>query len=239
MSWLIVLVVFMASVISIRADGYKCGVKKKTSDLSASKTVSGTNEWPWIASLHFMPSKEYFCGGTIVSRHHVLTAAHCVDKKGRGSLSPDQILVLLGKHNLSSTEEDFEWFHPQEILVHPDWEDSGRRFDADIAILVSGMPIPLSDTIAPICLWTDLAEDEDYVGTLVGWGMFGTTEKTDVPRQLQVRRVTSARCYEDFHVMAAIASARTFCAGSVEGNVVPCTGFSGILNVNMNFCCQK
>lgn len=220
-----ILVFLVKLAYSIRSDEYKCGQKLKSSVSSA--TGTSANEWPWLVSLHFLPSKEYFCGGTIVSEYHVLTAAHCVDHKGEGRLDPDQILVYLGKHNLSSSDETYEWFHPYQILVHPDWEDSGNRFDADIAILIVAVPIPFSKTIAPVCLWTELAEEEDYTGTVVGWGEFGSLKKPDVPHQLQVQRVTSAKCYEDFHIIASIASSRTFCAGAVTENNVPCTGFSG------------
>jgi secreted trypsin-like serine protease len=42
--------------------------------------VSGWNadegEWPWIAAL--LNNGRQFCGGSLITRKHILTAAHCV-----------------------------------------------------------------------------------------------------------------------------------------------------------------
>ena len=34
------------------------------------------HEWPWIAAL--MQNGRQFCGGSLIDRKHILTAAHCV-----------------------------------------------------------------------------------------------------------------------------------------------------------------
>lgn len=214
----------------MRTDGFKCGEKLERSKNFVSGNATKVNEWPWLASLFSTVSRKFICGGTIVSLHYVITAAHCVKRKRKKKvLRSLELLVRLGKHNISAPEEEgSEWFHPHEILVHPDWQASEKQFDADLAILVAGIPIPFSRTIAPICLWTDLNENEDYFGTVVGWGSSGTSNNiSDVPRQLLVQRVPSSRCYEDFHLIAAIASSRTFCAGGVSDKSVPCSGYSG------------
>lgn len=217
LNFLIFTQIFNALIVS--SESFKCGVKLKSS-------VDGTeilrNEWPWLVSLYKTPPNEFICGGSIVSQHHVLTAAHCVTRKKRSKiLHPSRVLVYLGRHNLSATE-DCEWFHPHEILVHPDWESGGKLYDADLAILVSGFPIPFSDKISPVCLWTEIGEDEDNIGTVVGYG-----DRNDVPRQFQVQRVPSARCYEDFNMISSLASSRTFCAGGVVKDFDPCSGDSG------------
>ena len=57
-----------------------CGQKGRgLSDIT--KIVGGQNaysgEWPWQVAL--MDEKGIFCGGSLVSNHYVITAAHCVE----------------------------------------------------------------------------------------------------------------------------------------------------------------
>ena len=44
------------------------------------KVVNGwpadKGEWPWIAAL--LQNGRQFCGGSLISKKHILTAAHCV-----------------------------------------------------------------------------------------------------------------------------------------------------------------
>ena len=55
------------------------------------------HEYPWNVYLSMnVNGKSYMCGGSIISKEHVLTAAHCVDDKRK-----EDIYVRLGKVNLS------------------------------------------------------------------------------------------------------------------------------------------
>lgn len=217
------LIFVLQSFVYVQSADYKCGVKWS----EKYKVPVEVNEWPWMASLLQTTSKQLICGGSIVSVNHVLTAAHCVNKKRRKVLKTSELLVLIGKHNLSAPHENFDWFHPYEILVHPDWETGGRQYDADIAVLVAEVPMPFSNSLLPVCLWTNLEEDEDSIGTVVG--SVSKPGNEEFQHQVQVQRVQSARCYEDFHLIATIASSRTFCAGEVKENSGPCSGFSGLM----------
>lgn len=172
---LLIILVTLANdflVQSYQIDDFRCGKKLKSRNRFDEGTVSDATVWPWLASLVNTSNGKLFCSGSIVSEHFVLTAAHCVNDKTKNVYTTQELIVYLGKFNLSASisEDNSEWFHPYQILAHPDWEADETHFDADIAILVAEVPIPFSGTILPICLWTDLQEDEDFVGTVVGWG---------------------------------------------------------------------
>lgn len=50
-----------------------------------------------MAGLVDVPMRELYCGATIISNKHVLTAAHCVDKKNISTIA-----VVVGEHDVKT-----------------------------------------------------------------------------------------------------------------------------------------
>ena len=92
------------------SSGCNCGVNP------GNRIVGGVNaaknELPWQVALTSSNSRTPFCGGTIVSKRCVVTAAHCV----QGS-SPGSMRAVVGEHNYGSSSG--QRMEIQSITVHP------------------------------------------------------------------------------------------------------------------------
>lgn len=226
-------VVLLAIVASTRSQNikFRCGRKESPQGLVVNGTPVVKNQWPWLVSIFYVPTNHHFCGGSLISENHVITAAHCIqDKKMSVARTADQIVALLGKHDLSAPHErGSESFYPTSIVIHPDWNPNSVRFDADLALLYSEAPVQFSLSIIPICLPSSKM-DEITEGTVAGWGianLTGPLVAEITPKQAEVVCDPLVKCYQDNPSFASIASERMICAHGKTKNSGPCSGDSG------------
>ncbi|XP_006629408.3 elastase-1 [Lepisosteus oculatus] len=98
------------------------------------RVVNGENarphSWPWQISLQYLSGGSYYhtCGGTLIRRRWVMTAAHCVDR-------PMTFRVVLGDHSLYSSDSTEQYISVQRIFVHPNWNSNSVSSGYDIALL--------------------------------------------------------------------------------------------------------
>nr|XP_020464212.1 elastase-1-like [Monopterus albus] len=92
--------------------------------------VASPNSWPWQISLQYQSGSSYrhTCGGTLIEKGWVMTAAHCVD-------SNRVWRVVLGEHDLYSNSGTEQILEVSNVYIHPGW-DSGRVSNGyDVALL--------------------------------------------------------------------------------------------------------
>lgn len=110
-------------------------------------------EFPWAASIKL--NNQPICGGSLIDRSWILTAAHCVV-----GYNPKNLTVRLGGYRIKDTSETQTVDLPINMfIVHKDYSIP-RPFSNDIALLKLREPVEYTDFIIPICLPT-----EDLVST--------------------------------------------------------------------------
>ncbi len=89
------------------------------------------NEYPWQVALVRQAGHTPFCGGSVISNRHILTAAHCTQDIDYVS----QVEVLVGEHDLMTVNDECQRYRLSRILEHPKYNDQTVAFDFSILVL--------------------------------------------------------------------------------------------------------
>lgn len=173
------LVLFMFAVINVahsnRIKRYtqdQCGQPLNPAGLVGNGMISKRDAWPYLVALLDSAKGKFFCGGSLISLSHILTAAHCLQEKRQSVVKkPSEVVAYLGKYDLKViVERGSVPAYPSEFRIHEDWNVLDKKYDADIAIIFLDEEVVLRSNIYPVCLWTsDMKSVRDDDGTVVGW----------------------------------------------------------------------
>ena len=132
-----------------------------------------------------------FCGGTVIDRSWILTAAHCVRVPGDWTPTPSQIDVLVGTNSLDGGGTKIR---AVEFRIHPGWRADELR--NDVALIRLDHPVPNGTAIQALATASDGGPGVEAIAT--GWGA-----QNDPPTQFpsELRQVTmdmgsDAQCYD-------------------------------------------
>ncbi|XP_013146393.1 PREDICTED: glandular kallikrein-like [Papilio polytes] len=189
---------------------------------------------PYMVSLQkrFLWFRLHICGGSIISKNRILTAAHCVSDSFLMKWLP--LDAIAGIHNNY-------FFGPQAQIrtifkkyPHPDY--NGGIGSHDIAVLYTFTPFKFTRELQPISLPNDL-ELEQQLLTISGWGLLSTSIlMLDFPDKLQEIEVTYLPyedCYEAIEGVKEkdeinpLDEETHICTGPITGGVAACSGDSG------------
>uniref|UniRef100_A0A182QYZ9 Peptidase S1 domain-containing protein n=1 Tax=Anopheles farauti TaxID=69004 RepID=A0A182QYZ9_9DIPT len=177
------------------------------------------NQYPWMAMLQY--SGTFYCGGSLISDRHVLTAAHCVHGFNRNKIS----VVLMEHDRVSTTESMTMVSKVLRVIEHSGY--NSNNYNSDIAILRLATAMNINDKLRPVCLPTPKKPFTGYDGIVTGWG--ATSENGAISTNLQevtVPIMSNADCRKTGYGMTRITD-NMLCAGYDEGKKDSCQGDSG------------
>lgn len=176
-------------------------------------------ECPWQAVL-FSEDDEPFCGGTILSKQFILTAAHCMNQT-------KYFKVIVGEMNTLKKDGTESMHKVDKIIIHPKFVR--LTYDFDIAVIKLKEAINFTDNIIPACLpEPDFAEQvlmNERQAMVSGFGRLHERKAQATKLQmLNVPYISRQTCKESSKFAI---SENMFCAGYDKEVKDACQGDSG------------
>uniref|UniRef100_A0A1S4GDH1 Peptidase S1 domain-containing protein n=2 Tax=Anopheles gambiae TaxID=7165 RepID=A0A1S4GDH1_ANOGA len=208
----------------------RCGVRKvKRVNLILGGRNATAGKWPWHATLMHRAgdAKKLACGGNIIDKHTILTAAHCLYDRHK-LIALDRLVVILGRTELSVEEPWSRSYAPERLILHPGYKQANVK--DDIAMVKLASEITMSDYIFPVCLWPRGLGHEDITGRkgfVVGYGLNDAGSTSNHLLDVEVPVVDRWTCLESNRdTLSSQLASTMLCAGARDG-VGPCNGDSG------------
>ncbi|XP_031619835.1 serine protease easter-like [Contarinia nasturtii] len=219
----------------------ECGLQVRERIVGGVETAPG--EYPWLALIKYTHPRyrpRFACGGSLINKNYVLTAAHCVSTSILSGYSPRS--VRLGEHDLNTdpdcTEDDGETqcaphvvdMEFSEIIIHEEYNPSSSTQYNDIALIRLSNSVEFTNFLKPICLpFESTLRDgnlDDVPFVVAGFGRTANVwnaTSSSIKMKVDIDGYNWNECNE---LYSQSLRSTQICVGGIEGKD-SCSGDSG------------
>ncbi|EEC18184.1 serine protease, putative, partial [Ixodes scapularis] len=184
-------------------------------------------EFPWQISLRLVQNSgtpgQHFCGGSIINKQHILTAAHCILE---GYKSASYYAVVVGDQKLDTVDPNEKTFSVQSNQLRMQlWMKFtlSAKIPSQRCLAISGKENYLSDSFFPSKpqLFVPRAYTLLALFFLVTESMGGGTA-SNVLQKVDLPTVPYKECKNDYKNSNTVVEKTMICAGPKEGGKSAC-----------------
>nr|XP_045624309.1 trypsin alpha-3-like [Procambarus clarkii] len=185
----------MTSFLRAAEEPFSTGCGQNNIVVPTSRIVNGSDaspgEFPYQVYLTpTIAGLDYTCGGSIIKKRWILTAAHCFfDKNGVKASG-----VSVGVGSISSN--NITQVSTSRFITHQNYNSTTNANDIALVELAADLPFDTNPNVQPICLGQE--SDIPYGGRVVatGWGRLASGQATlpTTLQEVQLDVITSGVC---------------------------------------------
>lgn len=189
--------------------------QKETNKIWGGEMVAQSS-YPWMAALlteDTHGNRYLFCGGTLISKNKILTAAHC------NTYPQGYVKVLLGGVDINSPEA--ELIPIKSFKTHPQYTSAEKGYDVAVITLARDSKSPTTISLADKN--PEINDNTINMLKIMGWGITENGLPSEKLLEAQVPLISKEKClipYPDI-------KDDMLCGGFTDGRIDTCQGDSG------------
>ncbi|XP_054918205.1 trypsin-7-like [Dermacentor andersoni] len=145
---------------------------------------------PWIVQLQMTydvsSGRGASCGGSIITRNLILTAAHCLFNKGAFAL---KVMVVYNSH----LHLNGKALLAEKMMLHPKFVNE-LEIQHDVALLKLPVDLEFNRQVKPVCLMTEKMDLAGKTLVVAGWGATESADSSKILLHAEVVARTNDEC---------------------------------------------